>query len=140
MLPVWCNVFDTIYTSSVFILYFVSLHLAYCIDGNGCSYSTGHQISFNSYITLNRHYSGYEKRRKKNLSSLIRSPSTVGSTIGRTDNCVAAFKREWLDWIIFSRSCLVEYLHNIIYSRSNINVFYRWCSSLLIWQSFKNQF
>lgn len=67
----------------MFILYFVSLHLAYYIDGN-VSYSSGHQISYNSYITLNYH-SGYEKRREK-IYHHSSDSSTVRSTIGRTDN------------------------------------------------------
>lgn len=45
----------------------------------------GHQISYDSYITLNDH-SGYEKRREKKYH-YSSDPSTVGSTIGRTDNC-----------------------------------------------------
>jgi len=123
------------YTSSVFILYFVSLHLAYCIDGNGCSYSTGHHIGYYSYITL-YHRSGNEKTREKNISSLIRSVYGRKHNRYRTDNCVAAFERASLAWIIFSRSWFSR-IHDIIYySRSDISVFYRRCSSLLIWHSF----
>jgi len=67
-------------TSFVFVLYFVSLYLAY-IDGN-VSYSTGHKIS---YIILNDH-TGYKKKREK-IYQHSPDPSTVGSTIGKTDNC-----------------------------------------------------
>jgi len=75
----------------VFILYFVSLHLAGYIDEMTVIVPTGHQISHNSYITLNDH-SGYEKRREK-IYHHSSDPSTVGSTIGIERITVAAFKR-----------------------------------------------